>query len=820
MSRLEELNGQQVVIDAVLARRNTSVKEIIVAVGSPGTGITWMLERAAEAWEKSEGAALQARGEPFATERKLFPWLTLILPKTKRLARLEVLKGSVSQGSRLVPVVGSITGYLLDELLNHRKRRLAREAVVLTEQEQDLLFVIQTAAQRKRLLLTIDHLNVWDESSWNLLGMILSPSLHELYPVLSDALILVGACREIPERLRSLSAKLPVSEFKVRPLEQEEMSFALSAFGLPRLTRTDMDQLYDITDGRVDLLYDFCKHLRETSLAGDSSSRSDLYDRMISRRLQSLKGNSSELEELLAAAAVLGQTFAVDDIRCLTGYPKEKIEGGLRLAVAEHLLNVVGEISRFQSAALHRHFHHARAGEHAKYHGKFADCLQTMRPAEYEYRLHHLKLAGRMEEALVCYALDALMAKRQHGFPPEPGELQGITDWEEVRAYLEAMYTAYDAYEKRRLSESLEVLDRIEGFLPDALIAERDYLEAQILLKSHHIASFQRAAEILSRWQGLKSREGELWSRIMQVLIVALVQTDHIGEARHLEAEITTHYWSRRKVDPWALYSLNILRRRAECLHQFPAATLRLESALNYFAPQEREALPRHPFQYYYTLTNLIGNLAASGRFEEAYARALELDELVRNHPQVPWPTLEIAVNNFVLSGYLSGNLNASSSADLMGQVLTGLVDERGDRILMENNHAVYLVRVGAKTEAQELLERTYTEVIACSEPDAYHMYFVGNNLAAMRALEGAAESAEQLRREIGQKLERFYPAIRQTLERRHELLEPAFADAPQLGVGGFDSYLMDNYPSQLGPQWAFYGRGFLLTDIQFWSAD
>src|ERR1700749_151267 len=220
MSRLEDINGQQFVIETVLAERAPR-KEVFIAVGPPGAGTTWALNRCAELWQSEGGVALEVRGEAFAPDRSLFPWLTMAVPGAKRLARIEVLKEGLAQGSRAVPVVGSVTSYLVEEVLNHQKRRLAREALLLTEQEQDLLFVIQTAAQHKQLLLTMDHLEFWDEASWSLLALILSPKLDELYPVLTDVVILVGASREVPPRLHTILSSVPATELPIRLLGRE-----------------------------------------------------------------------------------------------------------------------------------------------------------------------------------------------------------------------------------------------------------------------------------------------------------------------------------------------------------------------------------------------------------------------------------------------------------------------------------------------------------------------------------------------------------------------------------------------------------------------
>jgi hypothetical protein len=301
--------------------------------------------------------------------------------------------------------------------------------------------------------------------------------------------------------------------------------------------------------------------------------------------------------------------------------------------------------------------------------------------------------------------------------------------------------------------------------------------------------------------------------------MVTEVETGHISDARALEAEITTYYWTRRKVDPWALYGLNVLRRRAECLHRLPTATQRLEGAILYFGPQHSSALPRNPIQYYYALTNLVGNLICSGRFTEAYARAVELEQVVHNFAQLYWPALDIAANNFIVASYLIGKIEVSTAVSLMKEALQGAT-ETGDCVLMQNNYAVFLSRAGREREAKALLQRTYAQVIASSDPDEYHCYFVGNNLAVLHALEGEQIIAERLYRECSMRLERMYPAIRETLQKRHELLGPIFAEAAELDTESFDGYLLKNYPLQIGPQWAFYGRGFLISDIQFWSTD
>jgi hypothetical protein len=162
--------------------------------------------------------------------------------------------------------------------------------------------------------------------------------------------------------------------------------------------------------------------------------------------------------------------------------------------------------------------------------------------------------------------------------------------------------------------------------------------------------------------------EGEIWSRIAQTRIISLVQLNSMDEALRLEEDLTKYYYARRKVDPWTLYALNVLRRRSEPLHRLPVATQRLENALEFFGSLHSNAMPRHSIQYYYALNNLVANLLASARFDDASRHATELDELVNKYP-LPWPSLEVPANNFVLAGFLSGKLSAEIAVQMMSKV-------------------------------------------------------------------------------------------------------------------------------------------------------
>ena len=820
MRRLEDVTGQREVIDRMASKDPGVGKIAILVCGAPGTGVTWTLDQVAKDWKAARRAALQARGDSFASQRKLFPWLTLAAPGAKDLARIEILKGSVKDASNAIPMVGSATSHLLDELLHLRRNVLAREAIILSKEEQDLLFVVQAVAHKKRLLLTMDHMDYWDTASWELLALIVSPHLHDLYPALGDVQLVFGVRETPPLRLSQLleECSVPTETFRIRQLPREEMASALGTFGFPELRDSDADALYDATDGRLDLLKDFSVHLRDATLAKDAHGFGGLLVNLLSNRMHSLVQQAPELAQILSAASILGRSFMVDDAQCLTGQPSEKLEAALQAASEARLLTILGGLAQFQSVTLHEYFHRSGTSEHIKYHSKYADCLRLMRPGDYEGRWNHLALANRLDEALTCYALAALHSRRQKSLLAEPDSLSTNPGWGQVKVFLEQMVRAYDAFEADRLVEAMDAVVSIEAFLPDALLAERDYLKAQIHLKSHRMRDFEESAAVLRPWDRLKDQEGEIWSRIAQARMVSLVQLNATEEALRLEEDLTKYYYARRKVDPWTLYALNVLRRRSEPIHRLPVATQRLESALEFFGPLHSNELPRHPIQYYYTLNNLVANLLASARFDEACRRAAELDDLVNRYP-LPWPSLEIPVNNYVLAGFLSGKLSAEAAVQMMSKVQAD-PPASGDAILIANNYAVLLLQTGQAGEAERRLDACYRMLSAGGPCDPYHKYFVGNNLAALTALAGDGAAAKRLHDECVPLIDGLYPTIRETIRERHALLGPVISDVQKLGWQEFDQFLLRTSPPKLGKHWEFYSRGFLFSDIQFWSVD
>lgn len=818
MRLLEEVLGQRTIINEVLRRQSSPQKECLLVSGNVGSGLSWTLDCLGTEWERRGGVALKASGVALTPTRALLPWLTMASPARTTLARWDVLKGGAAAASKTIPVVGEVAKFLVTEVLGYRRRKLDSQLQMLSEKEQDLLYVMDAAAGKKRLLLLLDHVGHWDRESWSLLEIIVSRVLDGYYTSLKDVFIVIASNEETLPRCRKLTEDLASSEMRIPQLKRDDVPEVTKVLGYPECGIAELDLVYEATGGRLDLLHELGVLFRETG-ASSIGQDTTTFTRMIERRMRGLKGNVVALEQLLAAASFLGRSSPSEEVYCLSGISKEELRSTLSLALEQNLVDNVSGYFVFRSIAIQQYFRSRTLNASRLYHAKFADCLRKLRPGDYASRREHLLLSESLTDAMICHCLASLEARRQRRTIEVPEEIKLESEWANFEAYLRLMDEAQKAHDEDSLEEGLVALESIEAVLPDILLAERDYLEAQILLKFHSISHFHQAANILQQWEHLRDVEPEVWSRVSLALIVAFSETGKHDEAVQLEKLLTRYYGDRQFIDPWALYGLNCLRRRSECLHHFVPARTRLESALTYFGPATRGSVPRHPLQLYYTLSNLVSNLVAYGSFTEAMLRASELKILIEEGTLQQWPSIEIAANNSILAEYLAGDLPVTMAVALLREIEERREDV-GDRVLISNNLAALLIHDEQLDEAMKILTRLWNRLTDHLESDPYHRYFVGNNLAAVHAIRGSTSIAEDLLLIAGTGLPRLYPAIRETLRTRHKILLELLRETAHLSVKEYDSLLLKHYPPQMGPQWAFYGRGVLFSDIQIWASE
>ena len=141
---------------------------------------------------------------------------------------------------------------------------------------------------------------------------------------------------------------------------------------------------------------------------------------------------------------------------------------------------------------------------------------------------------------------------------------------------------------------------------------------------------------------------------------------------------------------------------------------------------------------------------------------------------------------------------------------------EFGDwTIIFQLNCAIYMALAGEIDQAEENL-RTL-EKISLELCDDYYLFYVYANLAAVLYLQGRRTEAVSLLQKNCSKPPQLFKATEKTyLEERSKQWISAMESVEIKDPKTFDTYLLNRHPHKT--QWAFVGRGFLYSDIQFWS--
>src|SRR5580698_1690777 len=153
--------------------------DVCLIEGPPGVGKSWLAKGIGALWERSGGATVVIEGDPLRTDVSLYPFSFAMVGLAKGWGSVVPAIANVAKaGEVLLGTAGLITNTV--ELLDSvRRRRRGSRAVLLDDQEQQILHELGSLARKRPLLLIADNLHWWDEASLALLAQLRAPRMVE-----------------------------------------------------------------------------------------------------------------------------------------------------------------------------------------------------------------------------------------------------------------------------------------------------------------------------------------------------------------------------------------------------------------------------------------------------------------------------------------------------------------------------------------------------------------------------------------------------------------------------------------------------------------
>lgn len=183
--------------------------------------------------------------------------------------------------------------------------------------------------------------------------------------------------------------------------------------------------------------------------------------------------------------------------------------------------------------------------------------------------------------------------------------------------------------------------------------------------------------------------------------------------------------------------------------------------------------------------------------------------------PGMRFPRLEIAMNNYLLSGFLSKKMSISDTITSFCALLQNL-EEVADKVLIQTNlSALYLMNF-QKDKAFSLLSILNTDIEKSKCKEFSYIYHVKTNLLIIAILEHNWQKAETIARE----LEEIIPNLYQNFffAEKHRLLTQFVSHHKEIAYDDSFTTILLNEISSLNSAWKYYGLLPAFDTLEYWS--
>lgn len=780
--------------------------------GKSGTGKSTVLALTAKRLGET-GAVVTIIGNLGWRETKFLALQRALKGKAPSKAQRDAQRTAPSSSLKMIPVIGTAAADLAQVILSARR---TEEADFLSSDEQEILQLLQSAAQPMRLFIIVDDVGWIDADTARLLLSFSLPEVQKAYPFCRDVSILFAENVDAEAVLDSnlLDRLRPDEAITLQRVSRAAFPEVLRLFGFTRSLDTALvDQLYAVSQGHLEIMRQIAKIDRGEdihSLVAELDS-GEFTRQLLAVRLRAVSNGGTS--RLLAIAACAGSSVSKQELACAFD-DAAKFPSVLETALRENLLIPEGETVRFVHEAIRRASEGLEAAEIADYHARLAKCLKLLRPGDYAARLRHLRRSGATEAARELQFVLALQAARGEtaiSVQRPEGRLA------QVLADAGAAYALMDRGEHDRAAELMtEHYDGTHGLVQGEIVA----LIALNHIKRRTLAGYRSAASLLAPWRHWEE-EPELHERLMSILVAALSMSGDWSGASALYGQLVGELLRRSDVERWARSRAEALSRKADMFLSTELALKQIERAARWFGPSEATDLPRNAFEYTACLINISGARYTMGRFDGAAETARTAIECMGAVRPRGLRTAEPykALNNYVIAAFRAGIETAEQGFAALDSV-AGAEPEPWlrDRCLFAINRGVLAMLAGRAEIAAAILQGVWDHVIE-EELDGYYQLYAASNLAAVRALTGDRAEALRLLAAAGSVLHYVPHWLEPFHRRRHQLV---LAAVERGGIAATDEW--DRYPSSVrapaGTQdfWWSIGHGFLMSDIQVWS--
>ncbi len=584
------------------------------------------------------------------------------------------------------------------------------------------------------------------------------------------------------------------------------------------LAKSDMEKIFLFSGGKlsnIELIISYLSMQKE--IDWNAHNFVEFMTKVYDKRMADLKYLKDSIKELLGIAAEIGKTF---DLRWVNHTLPETMQKDYAVLLdkccSEQFITYEKEQGEFVSKFVWEYFYTCTVERKKEFCSVLTKTVEYFSPYDYYLRAFYMEQSGNEQEACELYLFEFWKRLKEGLIVSNEfiNKLKELCHRFNCMEYIDILKCYYSCQSEGQYFEILHTLEDAEGLMnqPLRLLLLKDYLLACIYHKISNDKQMAESAILIMENIAEKSkdiREMSFWCDCTSTLISFYANFGKTNEALILSKSLVYYYSQRKDYDNKAMVGIQILNRKSSAYLSAEIAIKKTEESVNYF----RKSILC--VQYLMALNNHGANSLVLGKYEQAFACLNEAVTFIKRHPTVKINKVYLW-NNFYLASFYLGISNKNDILKNMIEMVT-LIEESELKIIPLINLAIFYVLTKKEEGINSALECIQEAVRLNHELcDDFFEYYINSNLAAIYFLNHQyIEASERITRCLKPPLlmkssEKMY------LKKRAKKWADVIQAKTNISFEDFDTYLLNESPNDVA--WQFIGRGFLPSDIQFWS--
>lgn len=684
---------------------------------------------------------------------------------------------------------------------------------LLTDLENNILTEMQKLSTNKTAIFNFQYAHLYDTDSKTLLDLLLSEKLIQYYPFLKTAKFIFLDNDFAEQYYRDIQIYEHKHIFLYTPTN-EDSSEIVGFLYEENKDETFAADLFTLCGGKISKLELVCQYLKKSAV-----SEFDIYNNdfksivfnVLEKRLHELSARKPLVNEVLKIASEIEDVegfFTVEELDWIFNQQRDKIQDIIEYSNRELLTISQNNYSKFAHKIVLEFFLQLPLANKQRANMQIAKTIRIYNPGDYFCLYHYYAKAEMYNDASVAfiqYYLQKKMERPNSSWKNEAKMIELLKS-KGYDCYCDLIDRFYKYYIDLNYDAAFNCMEEALTVPDETIYLEILYLRSITLRKIGTTKDYLKEAldDMILIEERAKDLDLDLWTRAASTLISYYVNFEgDILKAKTIFKKLNLYYRQNKLESIIIKKGMYSLYRKSSALHSPEHAINMIEESLRFFETSN------YRLEYLMALNNYGATLLVLGEFDKAW---IAMNKTMHIINELPYSSINkyYILNNYIVSSVLSQKQPVSIFTEIFEQKINMIKDYEVKIIPLITLGVLYALNNQLK-KAEDILN-TAVKISELIDDD----YYIYANLSSVKYLRHDGEAFRIFCKHCSKAPKLTPTTLRHLYDRRYENFKQLFKTNRQMGPSELDTLFLDKDRPECS--WNFIGRGFLFSDLQFWS--